>query len=99
MHQKYSSKGVLCFSVSVDEGSRKAAVLTFLEKQHATFPNFLLDVEQEVWQEKFHVRAPPAVFVFDRDGKLAQRFDTEDGHRYTYEDVEKLVKDLIRPGP
>jgi hypothetical protein len=99
MHRQYSSKGVVCLSVSIDEEERKGAVLAFLQKQNATFPNYLLNVEQEVWQEKFHVKAPPTVFVFDRDGKLAQRFDTEDGRRFTYDDVEKLVKELIRPGP
>jgi peroxiredoxin len=95
MHQHYGSRGVACISVSVDEANRKGAVLTFLEKQNAKFANYLLDEEQEVWQEKFHVRAPPTVFVFDRDGRLVQRFDNEDGRSFTYKDVEKLVTELI----
>jgi hypothetical protein len=44
--------------------------------------------------------AIPAVYVYGRDGKLAKRFDndnikTED-EAFTYEDVNKLVNELLK---
>jgi hypothetical protein len=34
------------------------------------FPNFLLDEEPELWQEKLKVGGPPLVFVFNRDNRI-----------------------------
>jgi len=100
MHRKFAGQGVVFVSLSVDPPERRPKVQAFLEKQNATFANYLLDEEQEFWQERFGVKAPPAVLVFGKDGKLVRRFDTEDPRKpYSYEDVEKLVKDLLRPGP
>src|SRR4051794_11299497 len=97
MHRKYAAQGVVCLSVSLDEAGDREKTLTFLKKQEATFPNYLLDEETKVWQEHWNVKAPPVVFVFDREGKRAGKFDTENDRTYTYEDVESLVKQLLKP--
>jgi len=40
------------------------------------------------------------VFVFDRDGRRAGKFDTSDPDKpYTYADVEALVKELLKAKP
>src|SRR5262249_19750667 len=96
MHRKYSGDGVACISVSLDPADRRAAALEFLKKQQAAFANYWLDEELDVWQERFEISGPPAVFVFDRDGTRVGKFDTSDPDKpYTYEDVEKLVKKLL----
>src|SRR6266480_3883853 len=43
VHNKYSDRGVVCVSVSVDEAEDKEKALQFLQAQNAAFPNFLLD--------------------------------------------------------
>jgi hypothetical protein len=100
MQRKHGSEGVVCMSVSVDPLDRKEAALTFLKKVNATFANHLIDEDQEFWQAKFSIHAPPAVFVFDSLGRRAGKFDTEDPDKtYSYEDVEKLVIELLRRKP
>jgi hypothetical protein len=93
MHEKYAKQGVVCMSVSVDLKEDYEAALKFLQKQKATFANFLLDEKQKVWQDHFSIIGPPAVFVYDRDGKVTP-FNNND-KEYTYADVEKLVKKLL----
>jgi thiol-disulfide isomerase/thioredoxin len=97
LHRRYAKDGLSCISVSVDEPQRKDAALKFLRAQHATFANYLLDEEPTVWQEKWDLKGVPAVFVFDRQGKLARKFDDDDpDHQFTYADVEKLAQKLLQ---
>jgi hypothetical protein len=96
MHQKYGKDGLVCISVCVDETERKEAVFKFLKEQKAIFNNYLLDEDAQVWQKKWGIKGPPAIFVFDREGKRAGKFDSDDPDKqYTYADVEKLVKQLL----
>ena len=87
-------------SVTVDKAEQAAAALKFLERQKATFANYRLTDPEEVWQKAWKINGPPAVFVFDRNGKRAARFDGEDDKKpFTYEtaEVEALVRKLLRP--
>jgi thiol-disulfide isomerase/thioredoxin len=100
LHQRYAKDGLVCISVAVDAPKRRDDALKFLTKTNATFANFLIDEKPEVWQDKWKINGPPAVFVFGRDGKRAGKFDSNDpDQHYTYEDIEKLVKDLLRDNP
>jgi hypothetical protein len=97
MHRKYAKDGLACVSVSVDEVNDQDKTLGFLKKLGATFPNYLLDEETEFWQNKWHMNAPPAVFVFDRNGLRAGKFDGNDPNKeFSYDDVEKLVLGLLK---
>jgi thiol-disulfide isomerase/thioredoxin len=99
LHKKYGRDGVTCVSVTVDELPQREAALKFLKSKGATFANYLLNEEVDFWQKKFSVNGPPAVFVFDRDGKLAGRFDCSDPDKpYDYDDVESLVKKVLKKG-
>jgi hypothetical protein len=94
MHKKYAKDGVVCVSASVDTPGDKGRALKFLQKQGAGFTNFWLDEPGEVWQSYWDFGSPPAVFVFDRQGKkhvLEQKTDV-------YVDVEKLVIKLLKAG-
>ena len=100
MHQRYAPDGLVCMSVSVDEVGNKDKALKFLQERQADFGNYLLDEDTEVWQNKWKITATPAVFVFDRDGKLARQFDSEDpDHPFDYTDVEPLVRKLLKEKP
>jgi len=81
-----------------EDAQTRGRVVAFLTRVGATFPNFLLAEEQEVWQDKFGALSPPVVFVFDRKGRRAAKFDP-DKTKFTYEDVEKLVRELLREKP
>jgi thiol-disulfide isomerase/thioredoxin len=96
MHEKYAKKGVACVSISLDPLENQEDAIKFLKKQKAVFTNILLDEKNKVWQDHFHIFGPPAVFVYDRAGKLAARFDhNDDDKTYSYQDVEKTVQKLL----
>jgi thiol-disulfide isomerase/thioredoxin len=95
LHKRYAKDGVACMSVNLDKAEHEAGALKFLRAKGAAFPNFLLDEKSEVWQEKWGLKGIPAVFVFGRDGKVAAKFHSDDDSKFTYEDVEKKVQELL----
>lgn len=106
LHQQYSGKGLVCMSVALDpaeedkEGTPPPGIKKFLVKQKAAFANYWLNEEPKVWQERWHIQGPPAVFVFDRQGRRAARFDSEDPDKpLKYEAVKKLIADLLAQAP
>lgn len=97
MHERYGKDGLVCVSISLDNPKEREAALKFLQGVRAHFTNFLLDEDLPTWQKKFDIIGPPAVFVFDREGKRAGKFDHNDpAKEYTYPDVEKLVRSLLQ---
>lgn len=97
LHQRYAKDGVVCVSVSLDEPKQRDTALTFLKSKGAAFPNYLLDEGDGGW-DKLDVKSIPAVFVYDREGKLARKFTGDDpDNQFTYADVEKFVQELIAP--
>jgi hypothetical protein len=94
MHERYGGKGVVCMSVSVDPEENRGEALKFLTRKKATFANYWIDETDEFWQPRWKIRSPPAMFVFDRQGRRAGKFDSED-NPLKVEDVEKLVKQLL----
>jgi len=98
MQKQYGKDGLVCLSVNVDDADAKGDALKFLKAKQATFVNYWLDEESEVWQEKWKFKGPPAAFVFDREGRRAAKFDTDTSKpQYNVEEVEKLVKKLLYP--
>lgn len=96
LHKEYADKGLVCMSVTLDKPEGRASALKFLKKQKAAFANYLLDESQEFWAERWHIQGPPAVFVFDRQGRRAGKFDSEHpDNRLDYDEVKKLVRKLL----
>jgi len=96
MHHEYAKDGLVCMSVAVDAAEDSANSLKFLQEKKATFGNFLIDEEPEIWQEKWNISAVPAVLVYGRDGTLAKRFVGDDPKKpFTYKDVEAFIKPLL----
>jgi len=105
LDRKYGREQLACISLSFDfEGlgspeEQRAPVLKFLRGQQATFENLLSNEESDVLYRKFKLAAIPAVFVYDRSGKLRKRFDNEHAKTkadaFTYAQVGELVAQLL----
>ena len=94
MHQELSKAGLVVISLSIDEPDEKENALKFLEKQNATFQNFILedkDRNEKAGDEKLYHTSPPIMHVFDRQGKKVKVLEG----KKEAEGVEKLVKDLL----
>jgi thiol-disulfide isomerase/thioredoxin len=105
LDEKHSRDDLACVSLSFDyEGigrpeDQHSPVLAFLQKQRATFDNVLSRVESDELYAKMEIPSIPAVFVYDRDGRLHRRFDnrhaSRDGGPFTYEQVSAVVEELL----
>ena len=99
---------VACVSLNLDYIGLKAKppeyyrerVLKFLTEKEAAFDNILSSVESDVMFEKLEIPSIPAVFVYDRSGKLVKTFDNSDASTdeegFTYKDVTALVEKLLK---
>jgi hypothetical protein len=96
MHKKYGKDGLVCVSLSVDVLENKGPALEFLKKQKATFPNYLLNEESEVWHEHFNAVDQPVQVVYDRSGKRHKPF--EGGGAENHKEVVQLVEKLLKAG-
>ena len=73
----------------------------FLKKEKAELHNFLCTDEAIEVMDALEILSIPAVYVYDRNGKLVKRFDEstlKDGEdkAFTYEkDINPLVKKLL----
>jgi len=105
LHRKHGT-GVTCMSLSLDyEGIGRPEevvppVKAFLEQQKATFRNMLSKEDSDAMCKKLGIVSVPAVFVWDRDGKLAKKFDDDVaskslGRPFTYADVEAVVEECL----
>lgn len=101
LHRQCADKGLVCMSVALDAPENPNApapppgVLKFLTRQKATFANYWLNEEGKVWTTRFRIMGVPAVFVFDRQGRRTAKFTFEDGKKFDYADVKKLVEKLL----
>jgi thiol-disulfide isomerase/thioredoxin len=107
LHQKYG-KDVACVSLNLDYIGLQAKppeyyrerVLKFLTDKKADFDNVLSSVESDKMYENLEIPSIPAVFVYDRQGKLVKTFDSSEGsteeEAFTYADVTALVEKLLK---
>jgi thiol-disulfide isomerase/thioredoxin len=107
LQEKYGEK-IACISFSTDYAGIKKKppetyrekVLAFLRKNRATFQNVLCNEPADEVFEKMEIASIPAVFIYDRDGKLLKRFDNENLEKgqddFTYEkDINPFVEKLV----
>ena len=104
LDRKYAAQGLACISLSFDyEGTgrpeeQSPRVLDFLRKQGATFDNVLSSEDPDAMYKKLDLASVPAVFVYDRQGKLAARLQEADAgaaEKPLYDRVETLVTKLL----
>ena len=94
LNAKFAGRGLIVVSVSVDspeDADARAAARDFLVLQKATFRNVILTDTAEVWQEKWKAEGPPLLFLFDKRGRLAGRWDGKFGPAA----VEKMVTTVL----
>lgn len=105
LHREYPDD-VVCMSMNIDYAgfedetpeSHREEVMKFLSEQNATFQNILSRDPDEKLLAEIELDSVPAVYVFDRNGKVAKRFDntTGDGEEFTYEhDIIPLIEKLL----
>lgn len=94
MQQKYRDQGVVCMTVSADEPEDGPKALKYLQKMGAKFQHFhWIDTADEM-DKRLGSTALPTVLVFGKDGQRAKLFTPVDP--FTYDDVETLVKELLK---
>ncbi|MGC3969689.1 MAG: TlpA disulfide reductase family protein [Pirellulales bacterium] len=97
LHKKYGPEKIACISFAMNyQGLGKVEdeiepVVEFLRSQKATFDNILSTDEDTAVNKKLGIKSVPAIFIYDRDGKLVKLINTET----TYAEVEKIVAPLI----
>jgi thiol-disulfide isomerase/thioredoxin len=96
LHNQYKNDGLIAFSVALDnpaDANAQTAIQKFLTKQNAGgLTNLHLDEATEVWQKKLGIDGPPCVYVLNRDGRIAGKWDD----KVDYADIEKTVADLMK---
>lgn len=102
LHRKHAAEGLAVIAVAVDPLDdpieRKEVLqrqLEFLRKQGADFTNLALDESPNLWQEKLGIKAVPALFVFDRQGRWT-RFVAGETMGIDYGAVDRLVLEFLR---
>jgi thiol-disulfide isomerase/thioredoxin len=104
LQKRHNRDDLACVSLSFDyEGigqpeEQRERVLDFLKKQQAEFDNVLSTLDSDSLSRKLEIPSIPAVFVYDRQGKLHQRFDNRHASRtgpFTYEQVSAVVEQLL----
>jgi thiol-disulfide isomerase/thioredoxin len=105
LQKKHKRDELACISLSFDyEGigkpeDERERVLAFLKKQNATFANVLSSLESDALTAKLDIPSIPAVFVYDRQGRLQKRLDnryaSRDGGPFTYKQVSTLIEELL----
>jgi thiol-disulfide isomerase/thioredoxin len=94
LHKDLAKDGLVCISLSVDLEENFDGALTFLKKQGATFPNFILwddDDSKDKLDKTFEHRRVPIFHVFDRDGKKVKTWEGA----IKEPEIDKLIKELL----
>ncbi len=101
LSRKYNGRqGIRFVSISLDDRSDPAALELahkFLIKENAAFDNYRMDEIVPDAFDKLDIQGIPAVFLYDREGKLRYRLTGDDpNHQFTDDDVDRAVQDLLR---
>src|SRR5437879_3678784 len=102
MHKVHARDGLVVISVALEDDPKDAEARRrtekFLQKVGATFTNVLLASEAN--KPKLNIVAPPLLFVFDRDNRIAARFDPakSGADRIDEKAVDKVVLKLLGKG-
>lgn len=72
LHEKYRNQGFMVAGISTDEGG-EAKVKKFVASKKYTYPIALDAAKNPAW-EAFGVRAIPAAFLLDREGRIVAQW-------------------------
>ncbi|HEX9940949.1 MAG TPA: redoxin domain-containing protein [Thermoanaerobaculia bacterium] len=88
LHQRHAAKGFSVVGISIDEEHQRARKLA--EKRKLAYPVFLDATETPAWSV-FHVRAVPAMFLIDSQGRIVQQWLG----KVDLKEVEQAVSRLV----
>lgn len=95
LHRKYEAKGLRLITVSADEEEDRAAALKFLQQHKVSPPAYLKKVADDdrfiSFVDKNWSGALPALFLYDRQGRLVKSFIGEADMKA----VEKAILGLL----
>jgi peroxiredoxin len=72
LHRKYSEKGLAVVGVSIDEGG-VAKVKKYVAAKKVSYPIAVDTPSQPAW-DAFRVKAVPAAFLLDREGRIVAQW-------------------------
>jgi hypothetical protein len=78
LHNRHPND-VVCISFNVDDGAKESKklqhhIVEFLKKNKATCTNIVSSEASDVFYEATNTASIPVVFVYGKDGKLAETF-------------------------
>lgn len=99
--RRYRGEGVRFVSLNLDDhedGEALEEARALLQQFGARFENYHLDENLMQAFERLDLLGIPAVFVYDRAGRLAARLSGDDpNNQFTEADVEAAVRELLAP--
>ena len=91
MHKKYESRGLSVVGVSIDEGG-PAKVKKLVAAKKFTYPIAMDSEKQPAW-DAFRVKAIPAAFLIDREGRIVAQWT---GAPPSEKELESKLEELLR---
>jgi len=91
LHKKYADRGLSVVGISIDEGG-PAKVRKFVESKKFTYPIAVDSDKAPAW-DAFRVKAVPAAFLLDRDGRVVAQWT---GAPADASELERKLEELLR---
>ena len=91
LHEKYAARGMSVVGISIDEGG-VAKVRKYVESKKFTYPIAVDSNKSPAW-DAFRVKAVPAAFLLDRDGKVVAQWT---GAPANAGELERALEELLR---
>ena len=91
LHEKYADRGLSVVGISIDEGG-EPKVKKFVESKKFTYP-IAVDSEKSPAWDAFRVKAVPAAFLLDRDGRVVAQWT---GAPADASELERKLEELLR---
>jgi len=91
LHKKYADRGLSVVGISIDEGG-PAKVRKFVESKKFTYPIAVDSDKAPAW-DAFRVKAVPAAFLIDRDGRVVAQWT---GAPANAKELEQKLEELLR---
>lgn len=90
LHWKYAERGFTVVGVSIDEGPA-TKVKKFVASKRLTYPIAIDSAKNPAW-DAFHVKAVPAAFLLDRQGRIVAQWT---GAPANVKELEETLEALL----
>ena len=90
LHDRYSSRGFTVIGISIDEGGT-SKVRKYVTTKKLTYP-IAVDASRNPAWESFRVKAVPAAYLLDREGRIVAQWT---GSPASSDELEKKIQELL----